>query len=261
MLDSLRKPFLIVAIVLMALAVLAELGAGFLLTPRPPAAADLGSLNDQAKVPEDEAISLDEIRRLRSENEAPPGLAIRYMALLDGLVLFTVGLMGLGLLIPERVHGRLQGLATLIVSFLVLLGGFFMLLAAFVLLLVMVSMFLAAPFGTLAYLAIYGFFDRGGASVTLSLLMLLKLGFAVCLVLAHQRFLQIKRIIALVLTTLLANVVVSFLHGLVPGFLVSITDALAALVVDILALIWALVMLIFSLVSIIKVLRLRRAES
>jgi hypothetical protein len=261
MLDRLRTPFLILAIVLMALVVMAELGAGFLLDPRPPAAADLGSLNEKAGVPEDEAISTSEILRLRQEEEAPPGLAIRYMALLDGLVLFTVGLMGLGILIPDRVHGRLQGLATLIVSFLVLLGGIFMLIKAFVLLIVMVSMFLAAPFGTLAYLAIYGFFDRAGASVTLSLLMLLKLGFAVCLVLAHQRFLQIKRIVALVLTTLLANVVVSFLHGLVPGFLVSITDAIAALIVDVLALIWAVVMLIFSLVSIIKVLRLRRSQS
>lgn len=261
MLDSLRKPFLIVAIVLMVLAVLLELGAGFLLAPRPPAAANLGDLNEQAGVPEDEAISVGEMLRLQQENKAPPGMAIFYMALLDGLVLFTVGLMGLGLVLPERVTGRLQGLATLIVSFLVLIGGFFMLLKAFVLLMVMVSLFLAAPFGTLAYLAIYGFFDRGGAAVTLSLLMLLKLGFAVCLVLAHQRFLQIKRIIALVLTSLLANVVISFLHGLVPGFLVSITDAIAALVVDILALIWALVMLIFSLVSIVKVLRLRRAQS
>jgi hypothetical protein len=163
--------------------------------------------------------------------------------------------------VPERVHGRLQGLATLIVSFLVVMSGLFMLLKAFVLLIIMVSLLLAAPFGTLAYLAIYGFFDRSGASVTLSLLMLLKLGFAVCLVLAHQRFLQIKRIMALVLTALLANVVISFLHGLPPGFLVSITDAIAALIVDILALIWALVMLIFSLVSIVKVLRLHRAQS
>jgi hypothetical protein len=261
MLDTLRKPFLIVAIALMALAVLVEIGAGFLLAPRPPAAADLGSLNEKAGVSEDEAISQDEILKLRRENEAPPGMAIRYMALLDGLVLLTVGLMGLGLVGPERVLGRFQGLITLIVSFLVLMGGLFMLLTAFIRLMVMVSLFLAVPFGTLAYLAIYGFFDRGGASVTLSLLMLLKLGFAVCLVLAHQRFLQIKRIVVLILTSLLANVVISFLHGLVPGFLVSITDALAALVVDILALIWALLMLIFSLVSIIKVLRLRRSQS
>jgi hypothetical protein len=261
MLDTLRKPFLIVAIALMALAFLVEIGAGFLLTPRPPAAADLGNLNEKAGVSEDEAISQDEILRLRQENEAPPGMAIRYMALLDGLVLFTVGLMGLGLVGPERVLGRLQGVLTLVVSFLVLMGGLFMLLTGFIRLMVMVSLFLAAPFGTLAYLAIYGFFDRGGASVTLSLLMLLKLGFAVCLVLAHQRFLQIKRIMLLVLTSLLANVVISFLYGLVPGFLVSITDALAALVVDILALIWALLMLIFSLVSIVKVLRLRRSQS
>ena len=167
MLDSLRKPFLIVAIVLMDLVVLVELGAGFLLAPRSPSAADLGNLNAQAGVPHDGGISASEILRLRQESKAPPGLAVRSMALLDGLVLFTVGLMGLGLLIPEKVHGRLQGLATLIVSFLVVVGGFSLLLSTFALLMVMVSLFLAAPFGTLVYLAIYGFFDRAGASVTL----------------------------------------------------------------------------------------------
>ena len=61
------------------LVVLAELGAGFLLDPRPPSAADIGSLNEQAEVPEDEAIPVSRILRLRQENEAPPGLAIRYI--------------------------------------------------------------------------------------------------------------------------------------------------------------------------------------
>ena len=54
----------------------------------------------------------------------------------------------------------------------------------------LISLLLAVPFGTIVYLAIYGFFNRGGASATLSLLMLLKIVFAVCLVVAEQRFLQ-----------------------------------------------------------------------
>ena len=54
------------------------------------------------------------------------------------------------------------------------------------------------------------------------------------------------------LTSLLANVIVSFLHGLVPSVLVSITDAIAAIIVAILALIWAIVLLVFSVVSIVK---------
>jgi hypothetical protein len=41
--------------------------------------------------------------------------------------------------------------------------------------------------------------------------------------------------------------------------LVSITDALGAIVVSVLALIWAVVLAIGALVSIVKVLRLQRA--
>jgi hypothetical protein len=259
MLDRMRRPFLILALVFIVLAVLAEVGAGFLLAPSTPSRADLERMIERSDVDEDE-VSVEDMLEVREREEAPPGLAIRYLALLDGLVAFTIGLMVLGLLLPERVHGRIQGILTLVVSLLVILGGIVLLIVAVVLLLVMVSLFLAVPFGTLAYLAIYGFFDRGGAAVTLSLVMLLKLGFAVCLVLAHQSFLTVKRIVLLVLTSLLANVVVSFLHGLVPIILVSITDAIAAIVVVILALIWALPMLIFSLVSLVKVLRVDRSS-
>ena len=65
----------------------------------------------------------------------------------------------------------------------------------------------------------------------------------------------------LILTSLLANAVVSFLHGLVPIVLVSITDALGAIVVSVLALIWAVVLLVGALVSIVKVLRLTRVAA
>lgn len=261
MLDTLRTPFLIVAIVLMLLAVCVEVGAGLLLTPHEPSDAELLATISQSPPPDGADFSISDLREARRKEPPRPGLAIRYMALLDGLVLFTVGLMGLGLMPLSGLLGRIQGIATLILSILVLLGGIVLLFVAFGLLMLMVGLFLSVPFGTLAYLAIFGFFDRGGAAATLSLLMLLKLGFAVCLVLAHQRFLTIKRIVLLVLTSLLANVIVSFLHGLAPIFLVSITDAIAALVVDILALIWALVMLIGSILSIIKVLQLRKASS
>ena len=40
--------------------------------------------------------------------------------------------------------------------------------------------------------------------------------------------------------------------GIVPLFLVSITDAIAAIVVDVIAAIWAIVLLIGSLISIVK---------
>jgi hypothetical protein len=202
----------------------------------------------------------DEQRQALLEQDAPPGVAIRTMALVDGLLLFTVGLIGLSLLVRERLHGRIQGVITLIVSLLVLIGAIMLILMALLpFLLLMVGLLLAAPFGTLTYLALYGFFNRGGASILLGLLMTLKLGFAVCMLLAQQRFLQNKGLVFLILTSILCVVIVGLLHGIVPGFLVSITDALAAIVLAILAAIWALVLLIGSLGSVIKALRVDRA--
>ena len=74
----------------------------------------------------------------------------------------------------------------------------------------MVALFTAFPFGTIIYLIIYGFFDRIGANVTLSLLIVLKVAFAACLILAHQRFIQNKGLVLIVLTSLAANIIISF---------------------------------------------------
>jgi hypothetical protein len=118
--------------------------------------------------------------------------------------------------------------------------------------LIMIALFLAAPFGTMAYLAMYGSFNRAGASAILSASMFLKLGGAVFLVLAHQGFLKMKGLMLLVVTSLVCNIIVSFLHGLVPIILVSITDAVAAIVIGIVAAIWAVALLVYSIIAIIR---------
>ena len=223
--DTLRKPFFIVALILIAL--LVELGSAGRLAPVSASAASLGA--------------------------GTPGKGIPALAFLDGLLLFTTLLMGLGLLVPERIQGRVQGLATLIFSILMLLAEIVMIFAALALLILMISLLLAPIFGTIAYFIVFGHFDTGSARITLGVVMTLKLLFAVCLVLAHQRFLQNKGLVLLTATTLLGTFVVSFLQGMVPGFLVSITDDIGAIVVLILAAIWSVVFLISSVVSMVKV--------
>jgi hypothetical protein len=220
--ESLRLPFFIVSLVCFALVLLTEMGA---------LAHRLIPLDDPG---------------------APPGLGIPYLALLDGLLLFIVILMALPLLLPDRIHAKLQGIATLIVGLLTLLGGIVVIFVALVLLMVMVTLLMALPFGPAVYLAIYGSFATGLAQGQLALLMLFKLVGAVCLVLAHQRFLQNKGLVMLVLTSLVANLIIGFLHSLVPVPLVSITDAVAAIIVAILAVIWAILLLIGSLPAILK---------
>ena len=193
--------------------------------------------------------------------DAPtPGYGIVYLALLDFLILFVVAVMGLGLVVPERILGRIQGIATLITSLIVLIVAIFKIIAALIALILMIGLFLAAPFGTLAYFAMYGGFPTDDARLTLGLLMTLKLWFAGSLLFAHQRFLQNKGLVLIILTSLLANLIVSLLHNFAPAsFLVSITDAIAGLIVAILAAIWAVIFLIGSIPAIVKVLRIDRA--
>ena len=224
--DELRKPFFILALFLIGLAMLLEMGSGLLIGTLAPNAAAARSHLD--------------------------GAGVSSLAVLDALVILTVGLMGTSLLLPERVQGRVQGLVTLIVSLFVLLASIALLILGIGLVSLMLGLLLAPIFGTIAYFAIYGEFDRSGAAVVLSLLMLLKLGFAVCLMLAHQRFLENKGLVLLVATSLVTVLLISFLHGLVPGFLVSITDMIGAIVVAMLALVWAVIFIVGGLISVIK---------
>jgi hypothetical protein len=264
MVDTLRMPFFVLALVLVIVVVALDAGAaGFV----KGGVADFNAVLAQAD-PEiaEEVADLDDDERAELNGELnalgasgkPPGLGIPYMALVDGVALFTVGLMGAGLVIRERLQARVQGCATLIFSVLLLLACIGLIFAAITKLLVMIALFLAAPFGTLTYLALYGFFPRGGAAAILALLLALKLGFGASLLAAQQRFLQNTGLVLIVLTGIVANVIVSFLHGLPPGILVSITDAVAAIVNGILAAIWAIVLLIGSLPAIGKALNLGR---
>jgi len=264
---ELRKPLFVVALVAMALVVMVEIGASIAL--KAPTSADrvnqVLARDDAKDLLED--LSDDEREELTGElgklngREKPPGLGIPYMALLDVLLLFTALLVGASIVFPERVTSKLQGIATLVLTVVVIIGGIVLFVVALAKLLFMIGLFVAAPFGTLTYLVLFGFFDRGGAQGALSLVMFLKLAFCVCLVLSQQRFIQNKGLVALVVTSLVANIVIGFLHGIVPIVLVSITDAIAALVMVVLAVIWALVMLVFSIVSIVKVLRFDRADA
>ncbi len=226
MIDTLRKSFFVIALVLLVLAVLAELGSGFF--------TDLYNTDN-------------------------PGIGIQYLAILDGLVLFTILVIGAPLIITDRLHGRIQGIITFIVSLFTLLGSIVMIFTALGLLLLMVSLFLAVPFGTVAYMAKYSTFGKPAAAISLSVIMSFKLGFAVFLLLAHQRFLENKGLILIILTSFLATILLSFLHGIFPRFLVSITDGIGAIITAILAAIWALVYLIGSIPSIIKALRVDKA--
>ena len=264
---ELRRPLLIAALVLLAVVMLLEVGsrvgldAGHTATRGSEVLAlpGLADLLDSAGVDPDD-VDADEIQATADANPTPPGLAISYLALVDGLLFFTVLLMALPLVLPERMTGRIQGVATLVVTIVVVILGIVLAILALLKLVLMVTLFLSAPFGTIAYFAIFGFFPTGAALTIVSLIMALKIAFCIVLFLAQQAFVRNKGLVLLILTSLVVTIVVTFLHGIVPSVLVSITDAIAAIVVAIVAIVWAIVMLVFAIVSIVKVLRVARAQ-
>ncbi|MBM7116790.1 hypothetical protein [Archangium primigenium] len=256
---SLHRTWFVVALVLLALCVLVEGGASVVL-PRPVASrADIEASLRAENAEED--LSVEDVLAMQREHPPTPGVGIPSLALVDGLLLFSLGLMGASLLLSERLHGQVQGAVSLLVAVLALLAGIVLALVLFALLMTMVSLLLSAPFGTIAYLALWGFFNRSGAAATLGLLLLLKLAAALCLVIAQPRFLQNKGLVLLFLTSLLAQALVGFLHGWVPSILVSIADAVGGLVVLVLGLLWAVVLLLGALVSLFRVLKLKRTAS
>jgi len=217
--EDLRIPFFVAALILMAVVVLVEIGSEL-------------------------------VARLGMGGRI--GLGIPYLMLVDGLLFYMTILMALALGLSERLHGLLQGFVTFILSLLAALGCFIMILVALFATLEMVGLLLSVPFGTVVYLALFGHFSRGAASTELSAIMMLKFAFAICLIAAQQRFLQNKLLVFTVALALLATIIVSFLQGLVPIFLVSITDAIAAIVIAILGLILALVLLLRSIPAVVK---------
>jgi hypothetical protein len=220
--DRLRTPFFIVAAVALLLAILVELSSVAILHVAQSAGLDRGT----------------------------PGWGIRYLAILDFLLLYNVVMTGFSKVAPE-LEGRVQGCLALVLSFFGCLGTIVLVILAFTMLILMVSLLLAVPFGTLAYMAVWGSFPAGTAEGTLALIMLLKLLFCVFLVLAQQDFLTRKSLVLLTAASLGLTWLQSFLIGFPPFFLVSIADVLGALVISIVGLIWIVLLVISSLLSLI----------
>src|SRR5271170_1313438 len=96
MLESMRKPFFIVSLIAILLVLLVELGSMAILHVSPPPGSPL--------------------------NLAPNGKAIPMMAFLDGLVFYATLVIGIALVMPQRVQSKVQGIVSLIFSFLLVIG-------------------------------------------------------------------------------------------------------------------------------------------
>jgi hypothetical protein len=219
--DRIRAPFLIAAFVCAVLAFAIEAGA-----------------------------SLAE----RFIQENPPGVGIPTMALIDGMLAFTLLLQVLSLFVSQELIGRFQGCATVVVSCLTILASIVAIFAALTLLLLMIGL-IASFFGIVIYFAVFANFPRGAAATILALLLSLKIACGVCLLLAQQRVVQATGLVLLLITSLVMNIVIAFLHDLMPRFLVSITDAVGGIIVGIVAVIWAIVLLVGGVIGVVTALK------
>jgi hypothetical protein len=196
--------------------------------------------------------------KLGAPESAPrPGIGIASLAALDGLLLLTLVIMALGSMgVSANLLARLNGIAGAILAFFTLLASLGLLFAAIGLLMLMVGLLVAVPFGTAVYMAVFGHFDRGAAAITLGLLMTLKLASAITTILGSQYALKGKLFVLLFACSLLLTWLLTFLHGLPPRFLVSITDDIGAIIAFIVAIIWCIIYLIGGIIAIIGNLQL-----
>ena len=191
-----------------------------------------------------------------------PGLGIPSLAAVDGLLAMSLAIVAAGALgVSPQLLARGSGCVITIVSFLTLLASFIMVFVAFALVMLMVGLLMAVPFGTAVYMAVFGSFPKGSAAITLALLMTLKLVAALVLFLGNLNILKSKSTILLFATSILLTFVISFLHGLMPGFLVSITDGVGAIIAYIVAIIWAIIFLVGGIISVVMNIKISGKKS
>lgn len=251
-LGEVRRPLFFLAAFALLLVVLVEAGSGLAIGGG--SAGPVGPLT--AGVPGVEPDMIEGV-----DADSPPGNGIGYLVLVDGFLLFSIIMLGLSFLVSQRLYGRIQGIVTLVMSFLWLIWSLVMALAAFVLLMVMIGLFVATPFGTIAYLAIWGFFPKGEAAAVLGLLLFLKLVFLGFLVFSQQKFLKIVALMIHVALSFVLQLVLGLVQGFLPSVLVSIGDQLIALIIAIVAIIGSLFALISSLPAMINAIRVSKSPT
>lgn len=144
-------------------------------------------------------------------NAAPPGRAMSSLAILDVLLLLAILLILAASIGARHAQARVQGPATIAVSAVVLVAALLATARAAAELQVMVALFSSPPFGTSAYLAIWGGFPRGAALAAMACILTCKLAFCGLAVAAHERFVANRGLVALTATSVIATAAVAFL--------------------------------------------------
>lgn len=251
--DDLRRPALIIALVCFVIATGIETGAGWANGAVSESVKQQQWVEGQLLEQGVTAVELASVGDVTPGN--PAGLALPHLTLLELLLLMPLVWMALSLVLSHAVLGRVQAIVTLFVSLGVLIIAFIWTLKSLGELFLMLGLFLAVPFGTVIYFARYAAFPVAATSALLAASLTFKIAGGVLLIVAQQRFLKVKGLVFLFLTSLLCNVIIAFLHGFPPVFLASILDAVAAIIIGILTILWAVPTLIGGIVGSVRAVR------
>lgn len=249
-----RRLLLLIALGAVVIIVLTELGVAVAFNPAPVADGVLRSTLAQAGVDPGDVESALAAGGAGVGRERTVGLAIPALALLDGLTMAALAGMAFGIVNPG-LQGKVVAPSNLVVSFVIVIVAVASIVTTLALIGLMISLLLAAPFGTITYFVRWGFFPRSAAQGVLAAVLLLRLVTSGCLVAAMPRVRKQVRLLAMMATGYVAHFLVAILHALVPLPLVSITDAVAAIVVAIMATGWALVVFLWSTQGLARLVR------
>jgi hypothetical protein len=220
--EQMRMPFFILAAVLLGAAIALEFGSGMLLVSGSTASA-ASSTQGQFGIPA--------------------------LWLVDIALAWNVALVFFSRINPMYV-ARVQGVPSLIIAIVVIISGIVTAIKTFVLLMVMLAL-IPSVIGFFVYLALFHF-SASDANVVLSAITFFKLAFAVLLIVAGQGFLKSKGLVLMIAVSLLCDLLLSFLHALVPSILFPVTDAVGAIIIAVIAIVYEIVALVWAIVALVR---------
>jgi hypothetical protein len=156
------------------------------------------------------------------------------------------------LIIDRSAVAKVRGPAFAIVAILMILSAITILVKALVSLIVMIALLLSIPFGTIIYMILYAGFDTSAASLALHALFALKVACFVCIIAASGYFIANIGLVFLFGTSVILQLVINFLYSFPPRFLLAIADRIGAILVSIVAIIWALIAGIGGIIAFAK---------
>jgi hypothetical protein len=185
-----------------------------------------------------------------------PGIGIRSLLFLDAVLAYSLALIAVDFSAPIRApFSRVQGVLTFVLGIFGALVAILFVTASINLVTIMLALLMSPPFGTLAYFAIWGHFDKTHARVILDLCIFLKIVGLALLVISSPSIVKNRNLMLLLGLSLGLTFVLGLLHAFPPSFLVAIADGLGAIITVIVALVWMILLLIGAISSIIRALR------